>query len=172
LEQPITLEEIKNVIFEANGRKAPGPDGIPFSFYQTFWETINTDLFHIIKAFENHSLELSKINHTIITLIPKTSDANTIQQYRPISLINCSCKVISKLLANRLTPIMDQLIDHSQTTFIKGRSIFDNIISAQEILFQVRKNKTKGILFKIDFEKAFDKVNWDYLNETLRLMIY
>jgi Reverse transcriptase (RNA-dependent DNA polymerase) len=135
LEQPFTLEEIKIAIFDANGRKSPGPDGVSFAFYQIYWEIIKDDIFQLVQSFANNTLELSKLNHTSIVLIPNTSES-TIHQYRPISLINYSYKIISKVLANRLATIMNYLINYSQTIFIKGRSIFDNIISAQEIFFK------------------------------------
>lgn len=122
----------------------------------------------LVQAFFNHTLDLAKINHASIILIPKIAEALTIQQHRPVSLINCSFKIISKIIANRLVAVLDSLIDTSQRAFIKGRSIFDNIVYAQNILFQVRKTKTKGILFKIDFEKTFDKVNWNFLIEVLK----
>jgi Reverse transcriptase (RNA-dependent DNA polymerase) len=101
-------------------------------------------------------------------LIPKVAEASTIKHFIPISLINCSFKIISKILSTRLATIMDNLISPTQTTFIQGRNIADNIVSAQEILFQVRKSKRKSILLKLDFEKNFDKVNWQFLREILK----
>jgi Reverse transcriptase (RNA-dependent DNA polymerase) len=63
---------------------------------------------------------------------------------------------------------VNSLIDPSQTAYMQGRSIFDNIIYAQEILFQTRKTKSKGIMLKLDFVKAFDRINWDYIQEVLQ----
>jgi Reverse transcriptase (RNA-dependent DNA polymerase) len=91
-----------------------------------------------------------------------------IEQFRPISLINYSIKIITNIQATRISMVMDQLINHTQTTFIKGKNIHDNIICAQEILYKIRKNKNKGILFKIDFEKFFDSVNWQFFSEVLQ----
>jgi Reverse transcriptase (RNA-dependent DNA polymerase) len=100
-------------------------------------------------------------------LILKKTDANFITNFRPIRLINYSFKIITKLLADRLATVMDSLIDHSQTTYIKDRYIMDNVVCAHEVLHQVNKTKSQGVLFKIDFEKVFDRVNWDFLLETL-----
>jgi hypothetical protein len=94
-------------------KKSPGPDSISFAFYQTYWDIIKEDIFHLVQSFANNSLDLSKINHTSIVLIPKTAKSNTINQYRSISLINYSCKIISKVLANSLTIIVNYLIDYS-----------------------------------------------------------
>jgi Reverse transcriptase (RNA-dependent DNA polymerase) len=92
-------------------------------------------------------------------LIPKKANARLITNYRSISLINYSFKIITKLLAGRLATVMDSLLDYSQTAYIKGRYIMDNVVCAHEVIHQVIKSKTKGVLFKIDFEKVFDRVN-------------
>jgi Reverse transcriptase (RNA-dependent DNA polymerase) len=82
-----------------------------------------------------------------------------ITNYWPISLINYSFKIITKLLADRLARVMDFLINYSQTAYIKGRYIMDNVVCVHEILHQVKFSKIEGILFKIDFKKVFDRVN-------------
>jgi Reverse transcriptase (RNA-dependent DNA polymerase) len=120
-------------------------------------------------AFYNHNINISKLNLATIVLVSKNFECNTVDNFRPISLINYSLKIISKILANRLSKIMDNLIDPSQTAYIQGTSILDNIVCAQKFLFQVRKTKAKGILLKLDFAKAFDKINWDYLQEVLQI---
>jgi Reverse transcriptase (RNA-dependent DNA polymerase) len=74
-------------------------------------------------------------------------------------LINYSFKIITKLLADRLALVMDALIDQSQTTYIKGRMIMDNVVCAHEVLHQIHVSRTKGVFFKINFEKVFDKIN-------------
>jgi Reverse transcriptase (RNA-dependent DNA polymerase) len=102
---------------------------------------------------------LSKLNLASIILIPKKDVFNSIHHFRLISLINCSCKIISKILTNKLARIIDKLIDNTQTAFIKGRCIYNNIICAQKVLHQVRLTKAKGIMLKLDFEKTFDNVN-------------
>lgn len=161
------MEEIRKVFFSCSASKAPGPDGFSFLFYQTFWDLISSDFMKLVNAFYYHNLDISKINMASVCLAPKRADANTITQFRPISLINCNVKIITKLLADRLSLIMDSLIDYTQTTYIKGRCIMDSVVCLHEILHSVRENKVKGALFKINFEKAFDKVNWDFLLEIL-----
>jgi Reverse transcriptase (RNA-dependent DNA polymerase) len=111
--------------------------------------------------FYNHDLDLVRINLASITLIPKKTDVANITQFRPISFINCSMKILAKLLTERLSPLMDDLISPTQTAYIKDRYIMDNVVCAHKTLHTIHKNKMKCVLFKLDFEKALDRVNWD-----------
>jgi hypothetical protein len=122
----------------------------------------------LVQAFYDNTLDLNKLNMVVICLIPKKENANEIKNYRPISLINCSVKIITKCLTDRLASCMNELIDRSQTAFIKGRYIMDNIVIANEVLHSVRVSKVKGVLFKLDFEKAYDRVNWGFLLDVLK----
>jgi hypothetical protein len=103
LEGPFTLEKISKTVFSCNPSKAPGPDGFYFLFYQTFWEDIKTDFMHLIEAFYNNTLDLEKLNMASICLIPKKDNASDVMNFRPISLINCSLKIITKCLTDRLS---------------------------------------------------------------------
>ena len=104
-----------------------------FQFYQSFWDIIKDDIFRIFTAFYDNNLDVSKFNLASICLIPKKEDALTVRNFRPISLINCSFKLITKLLADRLALVMDSLIDFSQTAYIKDRLILDNVVCAHKV---------------------------------------
>lgn len=164
---PFTLEEIKTTLFDCAPHGAPGPDGIPFSFYQKFWDLVEDDLFLLCKQFYQNSLQLAKINKSIICLIPKERDASLISKYRPISLVNCSFKLISKILTHRLTTIMSRIIDDSQSAFLPNRYILDNVVLGHELIDYSQHHKQQGVVIKVDFEKAYDKIHWDYLLEIL-----
>jgi Reverse transcriptase (RNA-dependent DNA polymerase) len=114
----------------------------------------------LLNAFYHHDLDLSRINLAYICLIHKKSDAQSITQYRPISIINCSMKIITKILTKRLSPFMENLISSTQTVYIKGRYIMDNVMCAHEALHIIKKILV--VLFKLDFEKAFNRVQWDF----------
>lgn len=87
--------------------------------------------------------------------------------FQTISLINSSCKIISKVLTNRLSQVINDLVDNSQSAFIKDRCIFDNIIATQELIFSLQKCKLPRLAFMVDFAKAFDSLDWNFLLEVV-----
>ena len=119
-------------------------------------------MFNAIQAFFHSGSQLKAFNHTFITFIPKLPNPEEVSHFRSISLWNVVYKIISKVLVNRLKPIMDSIITPYQNAFIKGRNITYNILLAHEIIDVVRKKKGKrdsfGVL-KIDMSKAYDRVN-------------
>ncbi|GJQ98225.1 putative RNA-directed DNA polymerase, eukaryota, reverse transcriptase zinc-binding domain protein [Tanacetum coccineum] len=106
-------------------------------------------------------------NSSFITLIPKVSNPINVNDVRPISLIGTHYKIIAKVLANRLSKVVDKLISHEQSTFIKSRQILDGPLILSEAIDWYKKRKKKKLLFKVDFEKAFDSVSWQYLDYML-----
>lgn len=104
-------------------------------------------------------LIISRINYAHIVLSPKIDGANKVNQFRPISLLNCSFKIFMKVLANRHKKVINLLIDKTQSGFNKDRFILDNVAIAQEIIFESHHFNKGGALLKLDFEKAYDKVD-------------
>jgi hypothetical protein len=88
-------------------------------------------------------------------------------KFRPISLLNCSYKIFTKVLTNRLGVVADRLIASNQTTFIRGRYILKSVVTAHEVINYVHSGKQQGVVLKLAYEKAYDKVNWDFLIEVL-----
>jgi hypothetical protein len=103
----------------------------------------------------------------MITLIPKENDAREMKKFRPISLLNCSFNFFSKVLTNRIAKILNRLISFQQSAFIKGRFILESVVTAHEIIHEVHSKKSQGLVSKIDYEKAYDRVNLDFLYEIL-----
>jgi hypothetical protein len=167
LDQPFSEEEIREAIFGSYAEGAPGPDGFSFLFYQNFWETIKKDLINLFRDFENDEADLFRINFAMLTLIPKEVDATSLKKYRPIALTNCSFKIFAKACTNRLGKIADRLISPNQTAFIKGRFILESVVSAHEIIHDVHKKNEQGVVLKLDYEKAYDRVDWSFLDKML-----
>jgi hypothetical protein len=108
--------------------KASGPDGFSIHFYRTCWDIIKADLFRMIKRFLQKGKVGGSTNSTFLALIPKEVNPVTFDRFRPISLCNTSYKIISKLLANKIKPLLEKIISLSQGGFVKGRHILDNVI--------------------------------------------
>jgi hypothetical protein len=121
----------------------------------------------LFQDFHNGDLDIFRLNFAVLSLIPKEPDASVMKKFRPISLLNCIFKVFTKVLTNRLALLMNILTSPNQTAFIKGRYILESVVSAHETIHLVIKKGKKGAILKLDYEKAFDKVNLDFLHELL-----
>ena len=159
------LEALKNM--ECN--KTPGSDGLPAEFYKVFWNDI-ADLF--LKSL-NYAHQIGQMSVTqrrgIIKLIPKKdAEPYFIKNWRPISLLNCDYKIAAKAIANRFKQVLPNLIDNDQTGFLKGRFIGENIRLIDSIIKYTAAKNIPGLLLFLDFEKAFDTVEWSFLNKTLQ----
>jgi hypothetical protein len=159
LEDSFSEEEIRNAVFEAYSNRAPGLDGLSFIFYQKFWKVIKKDSIEMFDDFHKGKLDLYRLNFTLITIIPKEKDARTMNKFRPISLLNCSYKIFTKVLTNRVGKMIDKLIASNQATFIKDRYILDSVVTTHEVVHSVYQGKQKGFVVKFDYEKAYDKVS-------------
>lgn len=170
LDQAFSAEEVKNIVDSMKPNKAPGPDGIPIEFYQQCWGIIKTDLLAAFTDFHQGTLNLNRVNYGVITLLPKGDDADRIQKYRPICLLKVLFKMFTKGMTLRLGPLMPKMISPGQNAFIKGRNVMDGVMSLQEILRETKFRKQQGIVLKLDFEKAYDKVYWQFLFHCLQRM--
>uniref|UniRef100_A0A2N9FR65 Reverse transcriptase domain-containing protein n=1 Tax=Fagus sylvatica TaxID=28930 RepID=A0A2N9FR65_FAGSY len=160
-----SVEEIKGTVWEMNPWKAPGPNGMPGVFYQTYWEVVGNDIIAAVQNFFSSGVMLRELNQTFIILIPKKMGADNFNMFRPISLCNFSYKIISKIIVARLRPILERLISPTQAAFVPGRWIAENTVIVHEIVhtFQ-KKKKGKGLLgIKLDIQKAYDRVEWQFV---------
>jgi len=152
---------MKYVTFEhfSVSYKSPGPDGVSFRFLKDFWDDVKGDVMHFITDFHRNDRLTRGINTTFIALIPKVNSPQRLNDFRPISLVGCLYKILSKVLANRLRKVMGSLISETRTTFVKGRQILDGILIANEVVDEARKSKKELMLFKVDFDKAYESVD-------------
>jgi hypothetical protein len=111
-------------------------------------------------AFNKGDLGIARLNYAMIILFTKEDNANTLKTFRSISLINCSFKVFAKAMNNRLEVICDKLLASNQTAFVKGMYILESVVAAHEVIHHTIKSGGKGVVLKLDYEKAYDRVSW------------
>uniref|UniRef100_A0A8C5PG93 Reverse transcriptase domain-containing protein n=1 Tax=Leptobrachium leishanense TaxID=445787 RepID=A0A8C5PG93_9ANUR len=168
LDAPLTTEELSDAVKSSKTGKCPGPDGLPLQYYKRFAKILYPRFLVAFNAIlEGHTIP-SQTQTANISLIPKEGkDAERCDSYRPISLLNCDLKLYAKILATRLTPYVPGLIHQDQVGFVAGREARDNTIRALTIMHRATRQR-EGLLFlSTDAEKAFDRVNWEFLFATL-----
>jgi hypothetical protein len=167
--RPFTMEEVERALKEMRTETAPGPDGFPVVFYKKFLGVIKWWVIQMLEDFYYGKLNLSRLNYGIIVLIPKIKEVVNVKQFRPICLLNVFYKFFTKVLASRLTGVADDIISENQTTFITGRNILEGVLILHEVIHELSSKSQNGIILKLDFEKAYDKMHWDFLEEVLIL---
>ncbi|KAL2248543.1 UNVERIFIED_CONTAM: putative ribonuclease H protein [Sesamum indicum] len=163
-----TIEDVKTIIFDMCPHSTAGPDGFSAHFFQCCWEIIGQDLYGAVLDFLSGSTPPKNFTTTTIVLIPKIEAPSTWKDFRPISLCNVTGKILSKVINNQMAKLLPKIISPSQSSFVQGRMISDNILLAQELSHCLGKNGSlSNTIFKIDMEKAYDRVNWTFLYHML-----
>ncbi|GJU16143.1 RNA-directed DNA polymerase, eukaryota [Tanacetum coccineum] len=168
LELEVSKDEIKRAVWDCGMDKSPGPDGFTFGFYRRFWKVIENDVYEAVQYFFSHGVFPNGCNSSFIALIPKIPDANLVKDFRPISLIGSLYKIIAKILANRLVPVLGDIVNEVQSAFISERQILDGPFILNEVIQWCKSKKKQSLIFKVDFEKAYDSVRWDFLDDVLK----
>ncbi|XP_042939580.1 uncharacterized protein LOC122274622 [Carya illinoinensis] len=170
MDREFTSEEVVATFKQMSPFKSPGPDGFSAGFFQDHWDIVGSDVVQAVLDFFRTGEMPTGLNHTLIALIPKTSAPRSVNEYRPISLCNVWYKLISKVLANRLKPVLQDVISWNQSAFLSGRLITDNIMVAYELLhtMQARQKEREGnMAIKLDMSRAYDRVEWGFLQTML-----
>lgn len=171
--KPITPEEVKHVVFQMHPDKAPGPDGMTPAFFQKHWSIVGADVVKMVSNFFQDGVIPDDLNATNIVLIPKKKNLVSLGELRPISLCNVLMKVITKVLANRLKGLLEVVVSDTQSAFIPGRLISDNIMVAYEVMHYLKRKrvgKDGYMALKLDMSKAYDRMEWEFLKAVLRKM--
>ena len=169
LMQPYSDSEIYEALKMMGPTKSPGPDGFNALFFQQYWDIVGKEVLALVKDVLAGGRSPSHINHTNVVLIPKLKSPTQVSEFRPISLCNVVYKLITKVIASRLKKILPHIISDTQSAFIPGRLITDNVLIAYEVFHsminQRRRNGTMAI--KVDMSKAYDRVEWGFLRRVM-----
>jgi hypothetical protein len=161
---PFSCDEVREAIDSSDGNRCPGPDGFNFNFFKACWEIIKGDVMNFFSEFFNTAILPKAITASFLTLIPKKDHPQVLSEYRPICLVSSLYKLLSKVLANRLKKVLGKIISNLQYAFLPNRQILDGVLVVNELLDLAKRRKDKCLFFKVDFERAYDTVNWNFLD--------
>ncbi|KAA3480967.1 reverse transcriptase [Gossypium australe] len=167
---PYRAEDIEIALKGMGPTKAPGPDGFPALFFQRYWHIVGDDVIKFCLGILNENQIFGDLNYTDIVLIPKVPKPSHLVNFRPISLCSVIYKIVAKTIANRLQAVIDKCIDKVQSAFVPGRLITDNVLLAYEILHTIKQKRVgkKGMMaVKLDMSKAYDRVEWKFIEEMM-----
>nr|GEY18038.1 RNA-directed DNA polymerase, eukaryota [Tanacetum cinerariifolium] len=168
LEKNVTRDEIRMAVWSCGENKSPGPDEYSFEFFRKYWNIVGIDFCEAVEYFFLNENFPIGCNASFIALIPKVMHDKFVSDYRPISLIGCIYKVVTKVLSNRLAPIISYLVSDTQSEFVANRQILDGPFILSEVLSWCKRKKKQSMFFKVDFAKAYDSVHWDFLLDVLQ----
>ena len=170
LEGAITIDEALTAVKNMKNDKSPGSDGFTAEFYKFFWKDIGHFLIRSINlGFQKGELSTTQ-KQGIISILPKGDKPREfLKNWRPISLLNVSYKIVSACIANRIKKVLDFLIHNNQKGFLKNRFIGENTRIIYDVLQNTQERNIPGILLLIDFEKAFDSISWKFMYKTLKI---
>jgi len=172
LEGTFSSQDVYSALKDMQPFKAPGPDGFHAFFFQRYWPVVQEEVCRtVLNVLHGYPMPRG-LNDTFVVLIPKVPNPETVTQFRPIGLCNVIYKLITRCIVNRLKLVLPYLISPMQSSFVPGRQITDNVIIMQEILHSMkRKTGQKGwMAIKLDLEKAYDRLRWTFLKDTLAKM--
>ncbi|KAH9798495.1 reverse transcriptase domain-containing protein [Citrus sinensis] len=171
VDNPVLEAEIKNAVFSMKPFKAPGTNGLHAIFYQSQWAVVRPSFCKFITDIFTTGKIPKEVNTTLLVLIPKVEHPTSLKMFRPISLCTVAYKTVTKIIVNRLQAVLPEIIGPQQTSFVPGRHIIDNIVVAQEVIHSMRRKTGKRgfMAIKVDLEKAYDRLNWSFIFETLQL---
>ncbi|XP_016173366.1 uncharacterized protein LOC107615862 [Arachis ipaensis] len=163
-------EEIREAVWDCESSKAPGSDDYNLNFIKRCWEDIGQEFTAAVMDFFQSAKLPADANVTWVTLAPKFVGAKEIKDFRPISMVGCVYKVIFKVLVRRMRTVMPDLVGETQSAFVKGRKIHDGALIACETVQWLKSRRKKATIIKLDFQKAYDRVRWSFVDIVLQKM--
>ncbi|BFG37899.1 hypothetical protein CerSpe_241730 [Prunus speciosa] len=169
--RPFNRSELKQALGQMYPTKAPGIDGMPALFYQRYWHIVGDSVSDACLRILNGEGSVRDFNHTLIALIPKIAQPTRVTDFRPISLCTVLYKMITKSFANRLKMVLSEVISESQSAFVPGRHIIDNVMSAFEVVHHMKGPRSGSgvkMALKLDMAKGYDIVDWCFVEAMMQ----
>lgn len=161
---PFEAEEIRQALLSLPADKAPGLDGYTLEFYKKSWEIIGNDVVVVVQPFFLYGFLPQSINATILSLVPKHTNKETMSDYRLIACCNLMYKIISKAFANKLKRTLHVAIKPNQCAFVEGSLLLENVLLATELVKEYHKSMISfRCAIKLDISKTFDTVHWSFI---------
>jgi hypothetical protein len=168
LEGIFSMGEIEAAVKASDGSKCPGPDGFNYAFIKEFWGLMKYDVRILFDQFHGNECIPKCLLSYFLTLVPKVKSPQRLKDFRPISLLGCVYKLIAKVLAARLAKVLSPLVSKSQSAFLKGRQLVEGVVVVNEVIDYAKKSGKECLILKVDFEKAYDSVDWKFLDYVLQ----
>ena len=161
--------EVRDAVWECGSEKSPGLDGLNFKFIKEFWDDIKSDLLRL-DEFHANGVFPKGGNASFLALIPKVHGPQSLNEYRPISLIGSVHKIVAKVLSRRLKKVMPTIIDERQTAFVEGKHMLHSVLIANKVVNEAKRQNKSCLVFKVDYEMVYDFVCWEFLLYMMRRM--
>jgi len=159
LNKLVNEEEVSFVLKEMKNDKSFGPDAFNVYFFKACRNIVKHDILEVVEDSRMNRTILKSLNTSFIALIPKQEVAQTPDMFRLIALCNVVYNIISKVVSNRLKPLLPTLVSMEQSRYVEGRKILNNIIQAHEVVHSLTSNRKAGMIMQLDIAKAYDKLN-------------
>ena len=168
--QPLNLEEIETVIMACPNNKSPGFDGLSYEFYKVTWHIIKDAFLEVIQCQLDRKKLINSNTVGAVRLLSKVNGVPKVDELRPISLLNCDYKILSKIFVQRIKPVLPDIICSSQLCTVGKRNILFGVQNVLSTICYVNEKNLAACLLSLDFFKAYDRVMISFLLAVMKKM--